>query len=78
MSGRLPHLHLLQETALQNGAIGGKVLGAGGGGFLAFLVDPRRRKEVVKSLSGLLTVDFGVDTVGSKIVVYEPQGLSER
>lgn len=65
------------ETARKNGAIGGKVLGAGGGGFLAFLVDPKRREEVAKSLSGLLPVDFGVDTVGSKIVVYEPQGLSE-
>jgi hypothetical protein len=52
--------------------------GAGSDDFLAFLVAPERHKEVAKSLSGLLSVDFGINAVGSKTVVYEPQGLSER
>jgi D-glycero-alpha-D-manno-heptose-7-phosphate kinase len=62
----------IYATAMAAGASGGKLLGAGGGGFMVFLVKPRKRKAVLDVLSGLVTVDVGFDQDGSRIVVYEP------
>lgn len=45
-----PELDALYEAAKAAGAMGGKVSGAGGGGFMMFLVDPRRRQQVVRAL----------------------------
>jgi D-glycero-alpha-D-manno-heptose-7-phosphate kinase len=60
------------------GALGGKLLGAGGGGFLLFYVDCSRRAAVTARLRGLITVGFDIDRSGSRIVVYEPNGLQEQ
>lgn len=59
------------ESALQAGAVGGKILGAGGGGFILLFVEPSLQERVRKSLR-LLHVPFRFDTEGSKIVVYQP------
>ena len=45
-----PELDAIYEAAKNAGAIGGKVSGAGGGGFMMFLVDPRKRRHVVQAL----------------------------
>lgn len=45
-----PELDALYEAAMAAGAFGGKVSGAGGGGFMMFLVDPRKRHKVVRAL----------------------------
>lgn len=45
-----PELDAIYEAAKNAGAIGGKVSGAGGGGFMMFLVDPRKRRQVVQAL----------------------------
>lgn len=66
----------IYEAAITAGAYGGKLLGAGGGGFMAFVVDPARRQAVREALSRLVSVEIGVDNDGSKIVVYEPNGLA--
>ncbi len=57
------------------GAIGGKLLGAGGGGFMLFVVDPDRREQVCDRLRNFIHVTVGFDNEGSKIVLYQPNGL---
>ena len=65
----------LYETAIKAGAIGGKVLGAGGGGFILFFVKPGNQKKVKNALSKLTHVPFNFENTGSKIVVYQPNGF---
>jgi D-glycero-alpha-D-manno-heptose-7-phosphate kinase len=60
------------------GAVGGKLLGAGGGGFVAFLVPPARQAAVRERLRKLVQVDVDIDHAGSTIVVYEPRGFGRR
>lgn len=63
----------MYEKALQAGAIGGKLLGAGGGGFMAFYVEKKNQSRVIESLKGYLHIPFNFDFEGSKIVVYEDE-----
>jgi D-glycero-alpha-D-manno-heptose-7-phosphate kinase len=65
----------IYEAGRASGAIGGKLLGAGGGGFMIFIVDPEQRQSVREKLKNLIHVSFGIDTEGSKIVLYQPNGL---
>lgn len=58
--------------ALKAGAIGGKLLGAGGGGFMAFYVEKEKQEDVKMALHDYLHIPFNFDFDGSKIVVYEP------
>lgn len=62
----------IYDTALKAGAEGGKLLGAGGGGFMLIFVDPERRGAVVKALDKLLPVPFRFERSGTQIVLYEP------
>lgn len=62
----------MYEKAMKAGAIGGKLLGAGGGGFMAFYVEPDYQAHVKEALKGYLHIPFEFDFEGSKIVVYEP------
>jgi len=59
------------ERARQNGAIGGKITGAGGGGFLLFYAPPDRHDDIVQGLSELRPIAFGFEPQGSKIVYVE-------
>jgi D-glycero-alpha-D-manno-heptose-7-phosphate kinase len=63
----------LYEAARQAGARGGKLLGAGGGGFMLLFVEPARRKAVIDSLEGLLTVPFQFERSGTQLVLYEAE-----
>jgi D-glycero-alpha-D-manno-heptose-7-phosphate kinase len=65
----------IYEAGRGAGAIGGKLLGAGGGGFMVFVVEPERREAVREKLKDLIYVSFDFDTEGSKIVLYQPNGL---
>ena len=65
----------IYEAGCAAGAIGGKLLGAGGGGFMVFLVDPDKREAVRERLKKLIHVSIGFDIDGSKIVLYQPDGL---
>jgi len=58
------------ERGIKAGAIGGKLLGAGGGGFIAFYVNERNRKRLIKQMSDLLHVPFHFDQMGSHIIHY--------
>lgn len=65
----------LYSTALKHGAEGGKVLGAGGGGFMLFFVEPQKRQRVLDSLSGFLHVPFSFDKTGSQVIYYREEQL---
>ena len=62
-------------TALGAGAVGGKVLGAGGGGFILFFVSPEQQAAVRDALKELIHVPVKLETAGSRIVLYSPNGL---
>ncbi len=65
-------LDAIYDDARAAGAAGGKVLGAGGGGFMLLMVEPQHRTAVLEALRGLVVVPIGVDHEGSKIIVREP------
>jgi D-glycero-alpha-D-manno-heptose-7-phosphate kinase len=65
----------LYETATRAGAIGGKLLGAGGGGFVLLFVRPEERARVVEAVRNLITVPFKFDMSGCRIALYQPDGL---
>lgn len=69
------HIDEIYDTAMKNGAIGGKLLGAGGGGFILFFVQPDERERVRKALSSLLHVPFRFDKLGSQIIYYSESGV---
>ena len=62
----------IYDTARKAGAGGGKLLGAGGGGFMLIFVQPERRAGVLKALGKLLPVPFQFERGGTQIVLYEP------
>jgi len=70
-----PQIDEIYETGIKAGAIGGKVLGAGGGGFILFFAKPENHSKIRERLKNLVHVAFHFDDVGSKIVVYEPNGF---
>jgi len=68
----------IYEAGLSAGAIGGKLLGAGGGGFMLFYVNPERREELRARLNRLLCVPFSFSSRGSHVIVYEPEEQYEE
>lgn len=68
-----PEVDDLYATARTAGAIGGKLTGAGGGGFLLLFVPPAQQKEVREKLSQLIHVPFKFEFSGSQIIFFEPQ-----
>jgi D-glycero-alpha-D-manno-heptose-7-phosphate kinase len=71
------HIDEIYDAAREAGAIGGKLLGAGGGGFMAFYAEPSRRQAVIDKLARLIHVPVGIGATGSRIIVYEPDGQAE-
>jgi D-glycero-alpha-D-manno-heptose-7-phosphate kinase len=65
----------IYDAGREAGAIGGKLLGAGGGGFMLFFVPPARQDAVAARLKPLVHVPFQISGSGSKIVLYQPDGL---
>ncbi|MBA7648253.1 D-glycero-alpha-D-manno-heptose 7-phosphate kinase [subsurface metagenome] len=66
-----PYIDYVYETATRAGATGGKLLGAGGAGFILFFVKPELQPEVKESLHGLLQVPFRFEDLGSQIIFCE-------
>ncbi|OGW85597.1 MAG: kinase [Omnitrophica bacterium RIFCSPLOWO2_01_FULL_45_10b] len=71
-----PEINHIYEEAKRAGALGGKILGAGGGGFLLLFVKPELQTEVRKRLEHLVYVPFQFDNFGSRVVVYQPFRVS--
>lgn len=70
-----PFIDEIYDAAMAEGAIGGKILGAGGGGFLLLFVPPELQPKVKARLGKLIYVPFRFENSGSKIVLYQPNGL---
>ncbi|MDP3705853.1 MAG: hypothetical protein Q8R24_08080 [Legionellaceae bacterium] len=71
-----PEIDALYEAARSEGAIGGKILGAGGGGFLLLFVKPQLQARVRARLDKLIHVPFQFEDTGSRVVLYQPGGLA--
>jgi D-glycero-alpha-D-manno-heptose-7-phosphate kinase len=61
--------------AKKAGAIGGKILGAGGGGFMLLFAKPERHSAIRERLKELVHVSFNFEDSGSRVVLYQPNGL---
>jgi D-glycero-alpha-D-manno-heptose-7-phosphate kinase len=70
-----PEIDHIYDQAMLAGAIGGKILGAGGGGFMLLFVRPENQLAVRERLKNLVYVPFNFESSGSKVVVYQPNGL---
>jgi len=70
MAGRIsnPAIDALYERALDAGATGGKIAGAGGGGFLLLYCPPDRQSAVREVLSGMQELPFSLERDGSKVI----------
>lgn len=68
-----PAIDAMYDAGLRAGATGGKLMGAGGGGFLVLFAEPGRHAAVRAALSGLLEVPFAFDRGGSQLLVFEPE-----
>lgn len=66
-----PYIDSIYEKALKAGAIGGKITGAGGGGFLLLYVPIEKQGSVRNALEGLKELKFGFEPQGSKIIFIE-------
>jgi hypothetical protein len=64
----------LYELAKSHGAVGGKITGAGGGGFLLFYCEPENQAGVVEAmrLAGLRQMHFSFDLAGSQVIYDDP------
>lgn len=67
-----PRIDAIYEVACRAGATGGKLLGAGGGGFILFFVGLERQIRVKEALKDLLHIPFRFEPHGSQIILYEP------
>jgi D-glycero-alpha-D-manno-heptose-7-phosphate kinase len=67
-----PETDATYERALAAGALGGKLLGAGGTGFMAFFVPPPRQRDVIRALADCLHVPFAFEREGST-VIHDPR-----
>lgn len=63
----------LYDKAIKAGALGGKLLGAGGGGFLLFYVEKDKQEAVKKAMESLLYIPFGFENNGTRIIHYTPE-----
>ncbi len=68
----------IYEAGRSAGALGGKLLGAGGGGFMLFFVPPDRREALRMRLKNLLCVPIKFSNRGSHVVVHEPEELYDK
>ncbi len=66
------------RKGIQAGALGGKLLGAGGGGFLIFYVPPDAQARVMEAMEDLLYIPFAFETGGTSVVHYMPESYTRR
>ena len=71
-------IDVLYEKGIRAGALGGKLLGAGGGGFLLFYVRPEEQAAVRESMKDLLYIPFRFENEGTRVVHYTPEAYEPR
>lgn len=74
LNGRISTSHVdeIYQAAMDGGALGGKLIGAGGGGFMLVFARPQDHARVREKLGDLIHVPFKFDFSGSRIIFYEP------
>ena len=68
-----PDVDGIYQAALGAGALGGKLLGAGGGGFLLLFASPDRQEGIKRKLDRLIHVPFHFESGGSQIIFFDPE-----
>lgn len=63
----------LYEKGMKAGALGGKLLGAGGGGFLVFYVQPEKQESVKRAMEDLMYIPFEFEDSGTRVIHYTPE-----
>ena len=63
----------LYAVGMKAGALGGKLLGAGGGGFLIFYVQPDKQEAVRKAMKDLMHIPFAFEDGGTRVIHYTPE-----
>ena len=63
---------------LRAGALGGKLLGAGGGGFLLFYVEKEKQQGVMEAMRDLLYIPFSFENGGTQVVYYSPETFEKK
>ncbi len=66
------------EKGIQAGALGGKLLGAGGGGFLLFYVQPEKQEAVREAMKELMYIPFEFENGGTRVIHYSPETYEPR
>ena len=66
-------IDILYEKGMEAGALGGKLLGAGGGGFLIFYVQPEKQEAVQRAMRELMYIPFRFENSGTRIIHYSPE-----
>ncbi len=66
-------IDMLYEKGLRAGALGGKLLGAGGGGFLIFYTRPENRESLKRAMEKLMYVPFEFENGGTRVIHYTPE-----
>ena len=66
-------IDMLYERGIKAGALGGKLLGAGGGGFLLFYVTPDKQPAVLKEMADLMHVPFAFENSGTRVIHFTPE-----
>ena len=68
-----PLIDEVYAEALSAGAMGGKLMGAGGGGFMLIFAPPEAQRRITERLHKLLSVPFEFERLGSQVIVFEPE-----
>lgn len=68
----------LYEKGMAAGALGGKLLGAGGGGFLVFYVQPEKQESVREAMKDLMYIPFQFENGGTRVIHYSPEEFELR
>ena len=66
------------DKGIKAGALGGKLLGAGGGGFLVFYVQPEYRDSVMEAMQELMYIPFSFENGGTRVIHYSPENYIPR
>ena len=68
----------LYTKGINAGALGGKLLGAGGGGFLLFYVQPQKQEAVKNAMKDLMYIPFRFEDGGTRVIYYSPEPYSAK
>lgn len=68
----------LYQKGIEAGALGGKLLGAGGGGFLVFYVQPEKQDAVRWAMKDLMYIPFQFEDGGTRVIHYTPESYEPK